>query len=75
MVIICFYLLQIINMAFIDFEDLESIRESYLDFSYTELCQERKRFLAEDKHDQLRLDILNDLIKDAVTEGFFGREE
>lgn len=62
-------------MAFIDFDKLESIRESYLDFSYAELCNERKRLLAEEKHDRLRLDILNDLIKDAVTEGFFGREE
>lgn len=62
-------------MAFIDFDELESIRDGYLNFSYAELCSEKKRLLAEDKHDKRRLDILNEMIRDAVPEGFFNRED
>jgi len=62
-------------MSFIDFDELESIRDGYLDFSYVELCAEKRRVLSEDRPDRHRLEILNELIKDGPCENSFGQEE
>lgn len=62
-------------MANLDFDELDLIRDSYLDFSYAELCAEKKRILSENKPDKNCLAILDELIKDGFCENFFGQEE
>ncbi len=62
-------------MAFIDFEELDSIRDSYLDYSYAELHAEKKRILSEDKPDMQRLSVLDELLRDSVCENYFRQEE
>nr|QIM10604.1 hypothetical protein PlAlph_4960 [uncultured Alphaproteobacteria bacterium] len=62
-------------MANIDFDELDAIRDSYLDFSCTELREEKKRLLSQDNPDEARLEILDELIRDGICENFFGHEE